>query len=63
MNAVKNAKGYVLKSIKKDKTLAPVTSTLQGKTYIVAGGTRGIGFNIAKKLAKAGANVTICGKT
>jgi citronellol/citronellal dehydrogenase len=63
MNAVKNAKGYVLKSIKKDTTLASINSSLSGKSYIVAGGTRGIGFNIAKKLAKAGANVTICGKT
>mgnify|MGYP005650263745 CR=1 FL=1 len=54
---------FVLKSFKKDTTLLPIRQDLKGKTYIIAGGTRGIGFNIAKKLAVNGANVTICGKT
>ena len=63
MNAIKNQYAYVLKSIKKDTTLIPKISYLSGKTYIVSGASRGIGFNIAKKLVKKGANVTIVGKT
>ena len=52
-----------MKSIKKDRTLIPIKDNLQNKTYIVSGGTRGIGFNIAEKLLKKGANVVIIGKT
>ena len=52
-----------MKSIKKDRSLKPIKDTLQNKTYIVSGGTRGIGFNIAEKLLKKGANVVIIGKT
>lgn len=63
MNAMKKNYAFVLKSIKKDKTLKPVVNNLKNKTYIIAGGTRGIGFNIAKKLASHGANITLCGKT
>ena len=63
MNSVKKNYAFVLKSIKKDKTLLPITSSLKNKTYIISGATRGIGFNIAQKLASQGANVTICGKT
>ena len=63
MNSVKNNYAFVLKSIKKDKTLLPCVKSLKNKTYIVSGATRGIGFNIAQKLASHGANVTICGKT
>ena len=54
---------YVLKSIKKDTTLQPVVNTLQNKSFIVSGGTRGVGFEIARNLAINGANVTIVGKT
>lgn len=63
MNSVKKSYAFVLKSIKKDKSLLPHVSSLKNKTYIVSGATRGIGFNIAEKLASYGANVTICGKT
>lgn len=63
MNSFKNQYSYVLKSIKKDVTLQPAVESLKGKTYIVSGASRGIGLNIAKKLAFQGANVTILGKT
>ena len=63
MNQIKKQYAYVLKSIKKDLTLQPKLNSLKNKTYIVAGASRGIGYNIAKKLALLGANVTIIGKT
>lgn len=36
---------------------------LQGRTALVTGATRGIGFAIARALADAGATVAICGRT
>lgn len=63
MKSIKNNYAYVLKSIKKDKSLKPVYENLKDKTYIISGGSRGIGFNIAKKLSLQGANVVITGKT
>ena len=63
MKSIKNNYAYVLKSIKKDKSLKPVHENLKDKTYIISGGSRGIGYNIAKKLSLQGANVVITGKT
>ena len=63
MNKIKNSVTYVLKSIKKDTSLKPILPNLKGKTYIVSGGSRGIGYNIAKKIAIEGGNVIITGKT
>ena len=63
MNTIRNKYAYVLKSIKKDKSLLPVVNDLIGKTYVISGGTRGIGLDIGKKLSILGANVAILGKT
>lgn len=63
MKAIKNNYAYVLKSIKKDKTLKPILQDLTGKSYLISGGTRGIGLSIGKNLASLGANVAIFGKT
>lgn len=63
MKAIKNNYAYVLKSIKKDRSLQPKLKSLDGLTYVVSGGTRGIGFNIAKNLALQGANIVLLGKT
>lgn len=54
---------YILKSIKKNKHLVPTYKTLHDKTFIITGGSNGIGFNMAKKLALKGANVVITGKS
>lgn len=37
--------------------------TLKGKTIVVSGASRGIGFEIAKRAGKDGANVVILAKT
>jgi len=65
MNVIKN-RVFVLKSIKKDMTLQTKTllkSCLNKKTFIISGGTRGIGYEIGKKLALEGSNVALFGKT
>jgi citronellol/citronellal dehydrogenase len=38
-------------------------STLQGKTIVISGGSRGIGLAIAKRAAAAGANIVLLAKT
>ncbi|WP_062266238.1 SDR family oxidoreductase [Endozoicomonas arenosclerae] len=39
------------------------TTSLKGKTVFLSGGSRGIGLAIAKRFARAGANIAICSKT
>ena len=63
MNAIKNRYTYVLKSIKKHRFLKPKLTDLSGKTYVISGGTRGIGLSIGKHLASLGANIALLGKT
>ena len=54
---------FVMKSINKDKTLYPHIENFSGKTYVVGGGTRGIGYSIAEKIMRKGGNVALIGKT
>lgn len=63
MKSIKQNYAFVLKSIKKDRSLKPKITDLTNKTYVVSGGTRGIGLGIAKKLSSLGANITLLGKT
>lgn len=63
MASIKKNFAYVLKSIKKDRTLQPKITDLTNKTYVISGGTRGIGLSIAKSLSSLGANITLLGKT
>ena len=63
MASLKQGYAFVLNSIKKDKKLKPIVDTLKNKTYIVSGSTRGVGLNIATKLAGQGANIVITGRT
>lgn len=37
--------------------------TLSGRTVIVTGGNRGIGFDVCRKLAHAGNNVILCSRS
>ena len=60
---MKDKYAFVLKSIKKNTTISKSLDSLRHKTFIVVGGTRGIGFNIAEKLAANDAYVSILGKT
>jgi 3-oxoacyl-[acyl-carrier protein] reductase len=40
-----------------------IVFTLEGKTAVVTGGSRGIGLEIARALTEAGANVVVCGRS
>lgn len=59
----KNIYSFVMQSIKKDTTLSPHIENHSGKTYVVGGGTRGIGYSIAEKIICKGGNVALIGKT
>lgn len=63
MKNLKQAYGFVLKSIKKNTKLTESSKCIKGKTFVIAGGTRGIGFHIGKSLVEKGANIAILGKT
>ena len=63
MKNLKQAYGFVLKSIKKNTKLTESSKCIKGKTFVIAGGTRGIGFHIGKALVEKGANIAILGKT
>ena len=63
MNSLKQTYGFVLKNIKKNTKLVETSKSIKGKTFVIAGGTRGIGFHIGKALVEKGANVAILGKT
>lgn len=51
-----------MKFVKKHDNLTNKVNLID-KTFVISGGTRGIGLSIAKKLASVGANVTLLGKT
>lgn len=59
---MKNKYAFGLKSIKKNLKFANSLNKLNNKTFIISSGRTGVGYNIAKKLALNGANVTILGK-
>ena len=59
----KNQFAYVLKSIRKNPSLKPILPDLKNRSYLVSGGTRGIGYSIADHLTGLGANVMVIGKT
>ena len=63
MNNLKSSYGFVLKNIKKNTKLINTSKDIKNKTFVIAGGTRGIGFYIAKSLLEKDANVVILGKT
>tara|TARA_B100000424_G_scaffold82391_1_gene61724 strand:- start:8766 stop:9635 length:870 start_codon:yes stop_codon:yes gene_type:complete len=49
--------------MKKNTSLKPLFKNLNNKTYVISGGTRGVGLSIAKSLASIGANIAILGRT
>ena len=62
MNNFKKQFIPVMKFVKKHDNLTNKVNLID-KTFVISGGTRGIGLSIAKKLASVGANVTLLGKT
>ena len=63
MKQFKTGYGFVLKNIKKDLSIIQNQQCIKDKTFVIAGGTRGIGFSIAEHLVQKGANVALLGKT
>ena len=54
---------YVQKNLLQPNPKLKQRHDVKGKTAFISGGSRGIGLDIAKKLAAAGANVVIAAKT
>lgn len=55
--------GYVLQNVKKNRALVEKVKPLNDHVFVIAGGTRGIGWNIGKHLMEKGAHVALLGKT
>ena len=54
---------YVQKNLLQPNPKLKQRHDVKGKTAFISGGSRGIGLDIAKKLAAAGANVVLAAKT
>ena len=63
MKQFKDGYGFILKNIKKDLSIIQNQKCIKNKTFVIAGGTRGIGYSIAEHLVQKGANVALLGKT
>ncbi len=59
MKQIKTGYGFVLKNMKKDLSLIQNQKCVKNKTFVIAGGTRGVGFSIAEHMIKRGANIAI----
>lgn len=67
LNTFKRAINYIVKGIpnkiiKIEIKQVTASSRLQGKNIIVTGGGRGLGFSMAEKFVKEGANILIIGR-
>ena len=68
LRLIKRALRYILKGIPIQKIIAQVNvsqsrSILEGKHIIITGGSKGIGYAIAKKCINEGAVVLLCGRS
>jgi len=67
INIIKRALRYIIKGIPAQKIVAQVNvsntrNILQNKHIVITGGSKGIGYAIAKKCIDEGATVLICGR-